>query len=248
MIYNFEELTFQFLNIAKYKHRNGEFFVKPRGYAALSYRLSGEGRFFVDGKNMTVKKGDIVFIPSDMPYKVEYLCSESIVIHLLDCNYREAEKISVKDAGMIESRFQKLLDCRGEGCSINRIKACIYDILAHMDEERDDTADDPDVVLCMQYLREHFAESDMTVESLCRDGHISHSTLQRRFKKFLGVTPKQYLTRLRLNKAIDMLSRGDASVREIAYACGYDDEKYFSRVFKQNFGCPPMQFNIELRV
>lgn len=248
MIYNFEELTFQFLNIATYTHRNGEYFVKERGHAALSYRLSGEGRFLIDGKNITVKKGDVVFIPSDMPYKVEYLCSESIVVHLLDCNYREAEKICVKDKAMIESRFLKLLDYRREGYSINRIKACIYDILAHMAEDRDDTAADPDVMLCMQYLNDHFTEPELTVESLCRDGHISHSTLQRRFKKFLGVTPKQYLTRLRLNKAIDMLSRGDTSVRAIAYACGYDDEKYFSRVFKQTFGCPPMQFNSELRI
>lgn len=248
MIYNFEHLSFQVMNVAVYDHRDGCFCVKARPHAALSYRVSGEGRFQVEGKNITVKAGDIIFIPADTPYTVEYSSSESIVLHLLDCNYREPEKITVTDRKMMESKFRHLLNAHREYRSLNRTKSCIYDIFAQMESEGSAVILDPDVLKCMEYMKDHYAESELTVEMLCADAHISHSCLQRKFRKYLGVTPKEYLTKLRMNKAIELFSEGGHSVRSIAYFCGYDDEKYFSRAFKRIYGCPPVRFNGDPRI
>ena len=242
MIYNFDNLSFQILSVSLYKHRDEKQSVAERPYAALSYRLCGEGRFQIDGRSLTVKTGDVIFIPDGMPYEVEYSCSESIVIHLTECNYREAEVIAVEDKRGAESRFWQLLRIWQEVHSSNRAKSCVYDILSHFESERTAVASDPDVARCVQYFVERFRDAETTVEALCRDTHISHSSLQRKFKRHLGVTPKQYLVKLRMNLALELLMRGEMSVKGVAYACGYEDEKYFSRAFKQTYGYSPMRF------
>ena len=93
MINNFEELSFQILNIDKITHKKGTYDVEKRPYAALSYRVSGEGRFDVMGRKINTNPGDVLFLPSDVSYRVEYTPSESIVIHLSNCNYTVPENI-----------------------------------------------------------------------------------------------------------------------------------------------------------
>ena len=242
MIYNFENLSFQIMNVIEFSHRDGEPLVKERPYAAISYKLNGEGHFRIDGKCLTVKSGEVVFIPADMPYQVEYSCSRTVVIHLLDCNYRDAEKITPSDSKAIESRFLHLLNVWQENGSINLIKSVLFDILAHLEADAAPKKPKSDISSCMEYIRAHFTDPGFTVEALCHGEHASHSTLQRKFKRDLGMTPKQYVTRLRMNKALDLLSEGDRSVRAIAYECGYNDEKYFSKAFKQFYGCSPANF------
>ena len=242
MIYNFENLSFRVMNVVEFSHRDGRHAVKERPHAALSYKLNGDGSFQIDGKSINVKSGEVIFIPADMPYRVEYSCSKTIVLHLLDCNYREAEKITPTDSLAIESRFRHLLNVWQENRSVNRVKAAVFDILSLFETDCGSAKPSQDVLRCTEYLRENFTDPLLSVEALCLEEHTSHSTLQRKFKKDTGMTPKQYLTRLRMNKAIDLLSEGGSSVRSIAYECGYSDEKYFSRAFKQIYGCSPIHF------
>ena len=63
----------------------------------------------------------------------------------------------------------------------------------------------------------------------------------RSFRKYLGVSPKEYLTNYRLNIAASLLSTGTA-VKEVALACGYMDIYSFSKAFKKRFGCSPSTY------
>lgn len=64
----------------------------------------------------------------------------------------------------------------------------------------------------------------------------------RLFKEQTGCTPHEYFTLLRIEKGALMLLGTKLPVQEIAYACGYDDSKYFSRLFRQYEGFSPMQY------
>ncbi|MBQ8040550.1 MAG: helix-turn-helix transcriptional regulator [Lachnospiraceae bacterium] len=55
------------------------------------------------------------------------------------------------------------------------------------------------------------------------------------------MSPKQYLIQLRMNRALELLTKNEISVKEISFACGFTDEKYFSRAFKKRYGYPPSQ-------
>jgi AraC-like DNA-binding protein len=64
----------------------------------------------------------------------------------------------------------------------------------------------------------------------------------RAFKKATGLTPSRYLTRLRMNRAKQLLMMPELSLKEIATHVGFQDELYFSRVFKNVEGVSPTIF------
>jgi len=96
VIYNYDNLSFQILGVYPFFHKKGVFEVKARSHAALSFRVSGTGNFEIGTKRLVSKPGDVLFLPADTPYKVEYSVSTSIVVHLSHCNYLEAESYCFK--------------------------------------------------------------------------------------------------------------------------------------------------------
>lgn len=239
MIYNFDELEFKPVSVGNFIHRDGFFDVNARPYAAFSFRTKGTGIFEICGKNITVKEGDVLYIPPNMPYKVEYLGSESIVVHLLDCNYFDAENICLKNVGWTENRFKKLLTSWNERHSVNQAKSIIYDILERISEDKKVVISDTAFADCVAYMNSNFFDPELDIEQVCEHMFISVSTLQRKFQEYFEMSPKQYLIKLRMNRALELLIADELSVREIAFECGFSDEKYFSRAFKNQYGYPP---------
>ena len=74
---------------------------------------------------------------------------------------------------------------------------------------------------------------------LWRKLNVSRSTLFRAFKEEVGRSPKQVFDDLRMQKAEHLLRASTETVKEIADACGYAGEAYFSRAFKARRGLPP---------
>ncbi len=64
----------------------------------------------------------------------------------------------------------------------------------------------------------------------------------RLFKEQTGLAPLEYATKLRMEKGARLLLGTELSVKEIAFACGYEDSKYFSRLFRQREGMSPRQY------
>lgn len=246
MIYNSDTLSFRILSVGLVTHEDGSFRVAGRPHAAFSYRLKGTGTFRIDGKTLDVKPGDIIFVPAGMSYQVDYRASESIVVHFLDCNYTTAEKISVGDREQLEKRFLRMLGAWQTHHSFNRTKGHVYDILSFLESATVTLPPDSDILACVQYMEENYTDPKVSVETICRLQHISHSSIQRRFKQYFGINPKQYLTKLRMNRALDMLTAGGETIKNVAYACGFEDEKYFSRVFRKAYGHSPQSLRNRL--
>lgn len=64
----------------------------------------------------------------------------------------------------------------------------------------------------------------------------------RVFKKFTGLTPHQYMAKITVNKAIELLSTTNLNVSETAHLLGFDDSLYFSRFFKKETGASPKKY------
>ena len=71
---------------------------------------------------------------------------------------------------------------------------------------------------------------------------LSYVQFIRRFKLSTGMTPSKYIILLRIQKAKAMLSNTDLPIRDIASACGFEDEYYFSNFFKKQIGISPTAF------
>lgn len=92
------------------------------------------------------------------------------------------------------------------------------------------------------YLEENYNNPDIGADSLCRHLAMSHTRLYREIKEASGMTPATLIATFRLSKATAMLDRGCNNISEVAYACGWSDPKYFSRVFRKSKGCTPTEY------
>ncbi|WP_138495642.1 helix-turn-helix domain-containing protein [Paenibacillus pinistramenti] len=88
------------------------------------------------------------------------------------------------------------------------------------------------------FMQQHY-QQDIRIDKLAELVQLHPSYYAQLFKQTLDQTPVEYLTRLRINKAKELLLQTDKSVREIAYEAGYNDEFYFSRRFKRTTGLAP---------
>ena len=83
---------------------------------------------------------------------------------------------------------------------------------------------------------------DWTLDELVALAHMSKSNLLAVFRKATGQTPINYLMRLRIQRAMQMLQKSDATITEVAFAVGFNDSNYFTRQFRTITGGSPRQF------
>lgn len=83
---------------------------------------------------------------------------------------------------------------------------------------------------------------DWKLEELQETAHMSRSSLMRTFRKATGQTPIEYLGRLRIQRAMEMLRNADLSVTEVALETGFNDSNYFARQFRKIAGESPSAY------
>ena len=88
-------------------------------------------------------------------------------------------------------------------------------------------------------LVQRHPERAWTVASLAAEVAMSRSAFAARFKKLVGESPMQYLTRWRMNLALTWLKEEDSSLGELADRLGYQSDAAFSHAFKRFFGTSP---------
>ena len=89
-------------------------------------------------------------------------------------------------------------------------------------------------------------EQPLSLETVARVACFSPFHFHRVFRLLLGETLKQFVKRLRLERALSMLSHARRRpLTDIALACGFASSSDFSRSFKQRYGVPPSAFDID---
>ena len=93
----------------------------------------------------------------------------------------------------------------------------------------------------LSYLENNYREK-ISLDGLVKRFHISKSSLIRAFRKISGTTPLDYLLKIRIAKASELLKTPDGTITEAALSSGFSDTNYFSRQFKKNTGMSPRDF------
>lgn len=91
------------------------------------------------------------------------------------------------------------------------------------------------------YIKKHFTES-IQLKQLADCCNLSPNHFHKKFTQALRHTPARYITLLRMNAALPLLSSHDYTIKEIAYQLGFSDDAYFSRVFKQYYNITPGEY------
>lgn len=99
----------------------------------------------------------------------------------------------------------------------------------------------------LHYIQEH-VHQEMPLEMLAAQAHYSPYHFHRLFKQQVGEAPKQYILRLRLEKATkELLFYPDKTVYAIAIDCGFSSQSVFARAFKSRYGITAEQYRVQAR-
>ena len=91
------------------------------------------------------------------------------------------------------------------------------------------------------YIQKNYAE-ELNTEMLSKHFGYTAAHFCRKFKDATGLTPMTYLKIYRLEKAHRLIKEGSQNINNIAQHCGFSDQNYFTRCFKEHFGMPPSYF------
>ncbi len=97
------------------------------------------------------------------------------------------------------------------------------------------------ILRVLLYIQEHL-DDDLSLEELARVAHFSMFHFHRVFKAIVGQPVREYVRRLRLERAAIDLKQGEGSIAELALEAGYETHEAFTRAFKGMFGVAPSVF------
>ncbi|AKD56697.1 hybrid sensor histidine kinase/response regulator transcription factor [Spirosoma radiotolerans] len=91
-------------------------------------------------------------------------------------------------------------------------------------------------------VTQHIDDPEFTVEILAEALNMSRTQLFRKLKALTNTTATNYILDIRMTKAAQLLKGREESVTQVAYAVGFDNPSYFTKVFKERYGVLPSQF------
>ena len=83
---------------------------------------------------------------------------------------------------------------------------------------------------------------NITVDELAEVVCLSSSSLYKKMKEYSGLSPMEYVMKVRLHKAVELLKDDSMSVQEVAMAVGFNTHSFFSECFKREFNMTPRQW------
>lgn len=100
---------------------------------------------------------------------------------------------------------------------------------------------DREMELAATYFNENY-NRNINIDAYASSRGMSVSWFIRSFRKYTGQTPMQFILSLRINNAQILLETTQYSINEIASIVGYDNQLYFSRLFRKQKGCSPSEY------
>ncbi|NLP35581.1 MAG: response regulator [Clostridiales bacterium] len=94
----------------------------------------------------------------------------------------------------------------------------------------------------IKFIEENYHDSELSVDALCQHLNVSATYFSTLFKRETGITFINYLTNVRMEKALQMLNTTEEKTYNIAEKVGYTEPNYFSYVFKKHYGISPSNY------
>lgn len=117
-----------------------------------------------------------------------------------------------------------------------------YDFMVLSETEKHATRTEEVLHKAIAFINENYHRRDISLELVATEVYLSHYYFSHLFKRELKTTFIDYLTKVRLEAAKKLLKSLNLNVNQIAYAIGYQDPNYFSKVFKRNLGISPLEY------
>lgn len=209
--------------------------------AAISTTTKKQLTSFVDSGNTKMLKElfislSIEWEQSALPQlRAESLCYQ-LVTHCVDTGTPSLRRKR-------DQIMQDIAELYASASSYGDLLASIYSLLFEEGFIRDQSVSAEE--LCeytLSYIRENYAQP-LNIQRICTDVGISQTYLSRLLRKYADTTFNTYLTQCRMAAAKEMLRKHpDILLHDVATCVGYDDQSYFSKIFRSETGMTPKQY------
>ena len=125
----------------------------------------------------------------------------------------------------------------------------LLDSLWERGEDKDSDSGSGSIMQQVEQIHKYMERSyheNITLTALAEEYHMDASYLSRSFSQKYGETIIAFLTRIRMEKAAELMKDPDKKLETISFLVGYDDYNYFSRVFRKKMGCSPRDYRNNL--
>ena len=233
--------------------------LTPKNHYSLALARSGSATYETDLGAFPVKSGDVLFFRKGEDRSAESSSDDpwsfiSVVFDLIPLGKTAEDELaqiprvtSVRDLSTytrIFSELQEQWSIRDEGTLLH-CRSLICDLLCLLIKEARHPAALSPHAEAVEKIRDLLAENYTKTyhsEELAAMAGLSPSHFRALFKEQTGETALQFQNRLRIAKACDLLRSGACNVTEAAYATGFTDVYYFSRLFKKITSRSPSQY------
>jgi len=106
--------------------------------------------------------------------------------------------------------------------------------------------DEKFIMKILQIIEMHMVEADFGVEYLSREIGMEASTLYKKMMALIEMPPGEFIRDIRLKRASHLLTQKHLSISDISFMIGYDEPKYFSKIFKKHYGTTPTEFRLKI--
>ncbi len=236
------------------------------GYYVLHYVTSGKGTFTIGGKTFEISKDTMFMLfpneklsyQQDINEPWEYywtaFSGKNAKNYVERCMFSVANPIYKASSEVIKHAFERLESLKKLSSSIDiKALAIILDILSTVIEERrknekyNKNLMKDYVTQALSYIELNYNKASLTLIEVSAALNINPNYLSRLFTSVLNMPFSKYLIMLRLQKACALIKNTDMYFKTISSCVGYDDNLYFSRIFKKYLGVTPKEYreNIE---
>ncbi|GAE85009.1 DNA-binding response regulator [Bacteroides reticulotermitis JCM 10512] len=101
------------------------------------------------------------------------------------------------------------------------------------------------ITRAIEYIEKNIDRSELSVEELSRELGMSRVHLYKKLTAITGKSPVEFIRVIRLKRAAQLLRESQLNISEIAYEVGFNNPKYFSKYFKEEFGVLPSDYKTE---
>ncbi len=226
--------------------------VAKDGACRIMYITGGEGKMTVAGKTIPFTKRDIIVVPPET--NLETASTDGyrrIMIRIGDADavsqFDGVTKVQDNHTKDVHTLIMMLGREYAAGNPthaeyIDRLARLIISLIAALSIRETDR---PYVERIENLLFRNLSNAAFSLDSIYSAApDLTKDYVRRIFKQKTGYTPKAYLNNLRIEKAKELLSdkTGNYNVKQTAAACGFNDQYYFSRMFKRETGVSPNRY------
>lgn len=232
-----------------------------RDYYMIHFVIQGTGHYYSNNKHYLVTKNHCFLTEPGMntlyhaehsdPWTYAWICFDGSIVETVieRCGMNRVEQVlQLTCTDEIKKIILEMMNHHQMTPAAEwYIQGYLYLIFAKIEENlasiynSTELNDNYYVFRAIEYIEKH-AFDELSVLDVAKHLNISRSYLYSLFQRELKISPQQFLTRAKINKARELLIKTDMSVADISSVSGYKNAFAFSRAFKQSTGLSPREY------